>query len=159
MGCGGVGRAICFALAKLGVKNLFIIEKDKIKLSKIYRDLKKENINVRILTLNELILNQNEINGFLNCSEVGHYNNPGNPFEKINIRNDQWIFDSVYTPAKTPFVKMAMINNAKIITGIDLFLFQGIETFITFVENKNVRQSIMKKFPEIRDYYLKKLFF
>ena len=35
LGGGGVGKSVCFALIKLGVKELYIIEKDHIKLEKL----------------------------------------------------------------------------------------------------------------------------
>ena len=159
LGCGGVGRAVCFALAKLGIENLYVIEKNKNKLNSLVNDLKKENVNVKTISLSELVVIQNEINGFLNCSELGHYNSPDNPFENITVRKNQWVFDAVYTPAKTTFIKKAEINKAKIITGIDLFLFQGIESFIIFSEKEKLRKDIMSKFSIIREYYFKKLFF
>ena len=42
LGGGGVGKSVCFALLKLGVKELYIIEKDHIKLEKLIEDLKKK---------------------------------------------------------------------------------------------------------------------
>ena len=39
LGGGGVGKSVCFALLKLGVKELYIIEKDHIKLEKLIKNL------------------------------------------------------------------------------------------------------------------------
>ena len=63
----------------------------------------------------------------------------------------------VYTPAMTTFLKNSEKSGAKIITGIDLFLFQGIESFIIFTEQEKLRKRIMSNYDKIREYYFKKL--
>ena len=157
LGGGGVGKSVCFALLKLGVKELYIIEKDHIKLEKLIEDLKKQNEQVYSIKLGELIENQHEFDGFLNCSEQGHINTPGNPFDGLKLNSNQWSFDVVYTPAMTTFLKNSKKSGAKIITGIDLFLFQGIESFIIFTEQEKLRKKIMSNYDNIREYYFKKL--
>ena len=54
LGGGGVGKSVCFALLKLGVKELYIIEKDHIKLEKLIEDLKKQHEQVYSINLGEL---------------------------------------------------------------------------------------------------------
>ncbi len=157
LGGGGVGKSVCFALLKLGVKELYIIEKDHIKLEKLIEDLKKQNEQVYSIKLDELIENQHEFDGFLNCSEHGHINTPGNPFDGLKLNSNQWSFDVIYTPAMTTFLKNSENSGAKIITGIDLFLFQGIESFIIFTEQEKLRKKIMSNYDNIREYYFKKL--
>ena len=157
LGGGGVGKSVCFALIKLGVKELYIIEKDQIKLKKLIKDLKKQRGKVYSIKLGELIKNQRDFNGFLNCSEQGHVNTPGNPFDGLNLNNNQWSFDVVYTPAMTTFLKNSEKRGAKIVTGIDLFLFQGIESFIIFTGQEKLRKEIMNNYGKIRDYFFEKL--
>ena len=157
LGGGGVGKSVCFALLKLGVKELYIIEKDHIKLEKLIEDLKKQHEQVYPINLGELTENQHEFDGFLNCSEQGHINTPGNPFDGLKLNSNQWSFDVVYTPAMTTFLKNSEKSGAKIITGIDLFLFQGIESFIIFTEQEKLRKRIMSNYDKIREYYFKKL--
>ena len=157
LGGGGVGKSVCFALLKLGVKELYIIEKDHIKLEKLIKDLKKQNKQVYSIKLGELIENQHEFDGFLNCSEQGHINTPGNPFDGLKLNSNQWAFDAVYTPAMTTFLKNSENSGAKIITGIDLFLFQGIESFIIFTEQEKLRKKIMSNYDKIREHFFKKL--
>ena len=138
LGGGGVGKSVCFALLKLGVKELYIIEKDHIKLEKLIEDLKKQHEQVYSINLGELIENQYEFDG-------------------LKLNSNQWSFDVVYTPAMTTFLKNSENSGAKIITGIDLFLFQGIESFIIFTEQEKLRKKIMSNYNNIRKYYFKKL--
>ena len=67
---------------------------------------------------------------------------------KLVTTKDQWVYDAVYTPAKTDFLKRAESNKSKIIYGIDLFLFQGIEAFILFTDQEKLRKTIYKKVKE-----------
>ena len=157
LGGGGVGRSICFSLIKLGVKELYIIEKDHIKLEKLIKNIRKHHDQVYSIKLGDLIENQCEFDGFLNCSEQGHVNTPGNPFDGLKLNSNQWSFDVIYTPAMTTFLKNSENSGAKIITGIDLFLFQGIESFIIFTEQEKLRKKIMSNYNNIREYYFKKL--
>ena len=157
LGGGGVGKSVCFALIKLGVEELYIIEKDHIKLEKLIKDLKKQYEQVYSIMLGDLIENQREFDGFLNCSEQGHVNTPGNSFDGLRLNNNQWCFDVVYTPAMTTFLKNSEKSGAKIITGIELFLFQGIESFIIFTEQEKLRKKIMNNYDKIREYFFKKL--
>ena len=157
LGGGGVGKSVCFALIKLGVKELYIIEKDHNKLKKLIEDLKKQHEQVYPINLDELTENQHEFDGFLNCSEQGHINTPGNPFDGLKLNSNQWSFDVVYTPAMTTFLKNSEKSGAKIITGIDLFLFQGIESFIIFTKQEKLRKKIISNYDKIREYYFKKL--
>ncbi len=157
LGGGGVGKSVCFALIKLGVEELYIIEKDHIKLEKLIKDLKKQYEQVYSIMLDDLIENQREFDGFLNCSEQGHVKTPGNSFDGLRLNNNQWCFDVVYTPAMTTFLKNSEKSGAKIITGIELFLFQGIESFIIFTEQEKLRKKIMNNYDKIREYFFKKL--
>ena len=55
--------------------------------------LKKQFEQVYSISLGELIENQHEFDGFLNCSEQGHINTPANPFDGLKLNSNQWSFD------------------------------------------------------------------
>jgi len=141
----------------LGIKDLYIIEKDDLKLTKLIKDLKYYHDRVFPINLDEVISKKEEFDGFLNCSEMGHFNTPGNPFFGLKLNKNQWAFDAIYTPAITSFLEKSKEDGAKIISGIDLFLFQGIESFIIFTEQEKLRKKIMSNYDKIREYYFKKL--
>ena len=44
-------------------------------------------------------------------------------------------FDAIYTPLNTLFLKQALKSNFTIISGLDLFLFQGFESFICLLKD------------------------
>ena len=156
LGGGGIGRSVCFALAKFGLNKLFLLEKDIKKSTQLIDELKKIAVDAVAISLEEL--NQELIfDGVLNCTEVGHEHSPGNILRNKDLKKIKWIFDAVYIPAETEFIKQAKQAGLKIISGIDLFIFQGMEGFIIFSDQENLRQNLYKNVEKIREFYFKKL--
>ena len=156
LGGGGIGRSVCFALAKYGIKKLYLLEKDLNKSTQLIEELKKIGINIQAISLKELEDNL-IFDGILNCTQVGHEHSPGNILKNYNLKNVKWIFDAIYVPAETEFIKQAKIAGVKTISGIDLFIFQGIEGFILFSNQENLRENLYRNIEKIREFYFKKL--
>jgi len=156
LGGGGIGRSVCFALAKFGLNKLFLLEKDIEKSTQLIDELKKIGVDAVAISLEEL--NQELIfDGVLNCTEVGHEHSPGNILKDKDLKKIKWIFDAVYIPSETEFIKQAKQAGLKIISGIDLFIFQGMEGFIIFSDQENLRQNLYKNVEKIREFYFNKL--
>ena len=157
LGAGGVSRAVTFALASLGVKKIFLIDKDEIKAKSLSKDLSILNINCVVTKLDQLEKYLSSFDGIINCTPVGHYDFPGCPLGKLMPNKKQWIFDVVYTPAKTDFIKKGEQVGAKIISGIDLFIFQAIDAFLYFTEKKN-DHILTNHIHKLRKHYFDKLY-
>ena len=156
LGGGGIGRSVCFALAKFGLNKLFLLEKDIEKSTQLIDELKKIAVDAVAISLEEL--DQELIfDGVLNCTEVGHEHSPGNILRNKDLKKIKWIFDAVYIPSETEFIKQAKQAGLKIISGIDLFIFQGMEGFIIFSDQENLRQNLYKNVEKIREFYFNKL--
>jgi len=156
LGGGGIGRSICFALAKFGLNKLFLLEKDIKKSTQLIDELKKIGVDAVAISLEEL--DQELIfDGVLNCTEVGHEHSPGNILKNKDLKKIKWIFDAVYIPSETEFIMQAKQAGLKIISGIDLFIFQGMEGFIIFSDQENLRQNLYKNVEKIREFYFNKL--
>ena len=141
-GAGGVGRAITFGLASLGVEKIFLIDKDELKSDRLSRDLNLLNTNCVVTKPDQIEKNISSFDGIINCTPVGHYDFPGCPLENLMPNKKQWIFNVVYTPAKTDFIKNGEQVGAKIISGIDFFIFQAIDAFLFFAENKEDKYDL-----------------
>ena len=158
LGAGGVSRAVTFALAFLGVEKIFLIDKDEIKAKSLSKDLSILNINCVVTKLDQLEKNLSSFDGIINCTPVGHYDFPGCPLGNLMPNKKQWIFDVVYTPAKTNFIKKGEQVGAKIISGIDLFIFQAIDAFLYFTENKENNHDLTNHIHKLRKHYFDKLY-
>ncbi len=157
IGGGGVGRAVCFGLAEFGVEKIYLMEKDLNKSNKLINELRNQSINCISLKIRDLIEVQGDLEGIVNCTPIGHNSSLGNPLPQLLTSKNQWVYDVVYTPAKTDFLRTAERKNSMIIYGVDLFIFQGIEAYILFTNQNKNRNNIYKQINEIRTYYLKKL--
>ncbi len=158
LGAGGVSRAVTFALAFLGVEKIFLMDKDEIKAKSLYKDLSILNINCVVIKFDQLEKNLSSFDGIINCTPVGHYDFPGCPLDNLMPNKKQWIFDSVYTPGKTNFIKKGEKVRAKIISGIDLFIFQAIDAFLYFTENKENNHNLTNHIYKLRKHYFDKLY-
>ena len=157
LGAGGVSRAVTFALASLGVEKIFLIDKDKLKADSLSRDLSLLNINCVVTKLDQIEKIISKFDGIINCTPVGHYDFPGCPLGNLIPNKKQWIFDAVYTPAKTNFIKKGEQVGAKIISGIDLFIFQAIDAFLYFTDKKN-DHNLTNHIHKLRKHYFDKLY-
>lgn len=54
---------------------------------------------------------------------------PGCPLDPGLIDRQQWCFDAVYTPIKTEFLAHCERKHVRTITGFELFLYQGLDSF------------------------------
>ena len=157
LGAGGVSRAVTFALAFLGVEKIFLIDKDEIKAKSLSKDLSILNINCVVTKLDQLEKYLSSFDGIINCTPVGHYDFPGCPLGNLMPNKKQWIFDVVYTPAKTDFINKGEQVGAKIISGIALFIFQAIDAFLCFTEKKN-DHNLTNHIHKLRKHYFDKLY-
>jgi len=80
-------------------------------------------------------LKKNEIDVIINTTPVGMY--PQVDEMSINkelLIADQVVFDIVYNPVKTKLLQEAEKAGAKIISGLDMFIYQGIEQICLWQE-------------------------
>ena len=73
----------------------------------------------------------------VNCTPVGmHPNLDDTPLEAKHIRRDQVVFDTVYNPENTLFIKQARELGCEVITGIDMFVGQAALQFKHFTDRQ-----------------------
>ena len=158
IGVGGVGRAIIFALTSLGVKELCLLDTDTVKSEYLLKELKQLNINCTLLKHTQLVSIISSFDGIINCTPLGHYDFPGCSLGNLEIKNYQWLYDVVYTPAKTIFLNKGKLAGSKIISGIDLFIFQALDSFLLFSNNRFDQQDILKHLDSLRHHYFNILY-
>ena len=158
IGVGGVGRAVIFALVSLGVKELCFLDTNILKGEALLKELKQQNINCTLLKYTELEGMISSFDGIINCTPLGHYDFPGCSLGSFDIKNYQWLYDVVYTPAKTIFLMKGELAGSKIISGIDLFIFQALDAFLLFSNNKFDEQDILKHIHNLRHHYFNLLY-
>jgi shikimate dehydrogenase len=112
LGTGGGAKAVCYVLGKLGIK---ITSVDIIKLEGV---LNYSEITDNILISNQLIVNTTPLGMFPDIQRKPELN-----YGCLN--NDQILFDLVYNPELTSFLKAGKEQGCTTISGIEMLYGQA----------------------------------
>lgn len=113
LGTGGASKAVQFVLNKLAIP-FKLVSRTPLKDNTISYD-----------TIDENILKSHQI--IINCSPVGTFPNvnlaPQIPYHFINHKH--YLFDLVYNPEETLFLKNGKLMGAEVKNGYDMLMFQA----------------------------------
>jgi 3-dehydroquinate dehydratase/shikimate dehydrogenase len=120
LGAGGAARAAVFGLKERG-SEVFILNRTAGPAQKLARQAKARTIkrpDLKKLTFDVIV----------NATPVGMTNTRETPLNENEI-NAKYVFDMVYDPAETRFLKAAKDRGAQIIPGIEMFVHQAARQF------------------------------
>ena len=129
IGAGGVGKAIAFALAGLGVSELRIFDSDHEKAAALTTRLDGQ-ITARIADSVEEALRG--VVGVVNASPVGMLPSVDTPVPEALLHAGLWVADAVYSPLWTPLLTAAKAKGARVMTGRELAIHQAADAFDLF---------------------------
>lgn len=132
IGTGGVGRAVAFGLVGLGVAELRLVDRDLAKAQGLADDLRRAAPGLRVTTGTDAVAAAAGAQGLINCTPVGMVGYPGTPLPGAAMAGAEWAFDAVYTPPDTPFVTDAAAQGLAVISGWELFFWQGVHAWALF---------------------------
>lgn len=145
-GCGGVGRAIGFALARLDAAELRLFDLDERKSVGLAGAILAAYAHARIQVSATIEDAAGGADGLANATPVGMGGIGGCPFPLALIGGQAWAFDAIYTPVDTPFMLAARAGGLTALSGYELFLYQGIDAFRYFtgrdVDEKRLREKL-----------------
>ncbi|WP_298790708.1 shikimate dehydrogenase family protein [uncultured Allomuricauda sp.] len=112
LGTGGASKAIRFVLEQLEIDHTYVSRTKKEK------QLSYAELDERIITSNQLIIN---------CTPLGTHPNinekPPIPYQFLS--NEHLLFDLIYNPEKSAFLKEGETKNTAICNGLDMLKFQA----------------------------------
>jgi shikimate dehydrogenase len=143
-GSGGVGKAIAFALAGLGAKALHLFDVERAKSERLKHALAEvfPAIAVRIATSIEEACASAD--GLINGTPLGMEGIGGTAFPPALLTGKRWAFDAVYTPVETEFVREARGAGLQVMSGYELYFYQGIDAFRIFT-GFDIDAAILRK--------------
>ncbi|WP_338829679.1 shikimate dehydrogenase [Bradyrhizobium sp. 27S5] len=127
IGAGGVGKAIAFALAGLGVTELRIFDADAAKAAQLAAQLADHA--VRAASVAAVV---DGAAGLVNATPVGMLPSRDTPVPDALLRPSMWVADVVYTPLWTPLLTAAKAKGANVLTGRDLAINASVDAFKLF---------------------------
>jgi shikimate dehydrogenase len=129
IGAGGVGKAIVFALAGLGVTEVRIFDTERAKAEKLASLLGGQKA-VAVAESVEAALKGAV--GLVNATPVGMLPSRATPVPDVLLHADLWVADAVYSPLYTPLLLAAKARGARIMTGRELAIAQAADAFELF---------------------------
>ena len=132
IGTGGVGRAVAFGLAALGANDLALVDRDLVKAGALANDLRRAAPNLTVSVGNDAVAAAKGAAGVINCTPVGMVGYDGTPLPLAAMAMASWAFDAVYTPVKTQFLTDAAASGLQVISGWELFFYQGVHAWEFF---------------------------
>ncbi|MGC2193296.1 MAG: shikimate dehydrogenase [Terriglobales bacterium] len=120
LGAGGAARAAVFGLKERGCE-VFILNRTPAPAQKLARQAKAR-------TIKRVDLRKLAFDVIVNATPVGMSNTRESPLNENEI-NAKYVFDMVYDPAETRFLKAAQARGAQIIPGIEMFVHQAARQF------------------------------
>lgn len=139
IGAGGVARAVVVGLLQHDAHvTLFNRSQDKAEsLAKAFANRHIGDGNARVQIGQPGDLGDESFAAYINCTSIGMTNGPApdsTPFEVLTDRDvplddSVTVFDTVYTPVRTPFIREAEARGARIASGLDMFLRQAVIQF------------------------------
>ena len=132
MGAGGVGKAVAFGLLELGLTELRLVERDLPKAEALAAAVRAAGRDVTVTVTGNATEGSAGADGLVNCTPVGMVGYDGTPLPRALMNGASWVFDAVYTPIDTQFLRDASAEGMQVISGEELFFYQGLHAFSIF---------------------------
>jgi shikimate dehydrogenase len=154
LGAGGAARATVYALLEEEIEEICIFNRTLEKAKKIKQNLSsffpKSRISVFPLEEEDLKDKIEKAHLLVNTTSIGmapQVDNTPLSDEKL-FHPNLLVYDLIYHPAKTLFLRQAERTGAKIINGLPMLVYQGIESFYLWTglkpEGKEVLEIIKR---------------
>jgi shikimate dehydrogenase len=149
IGAGGVGKAVAFGLVALGLKEIRLVERDLAKAEALAEALRAAAPGLAVTVTGDAAEGARGAAGLINCTPVGMVGYDGTPLDRAHMAGAKWAFDAVYTPVDTQFLKDAGAEGLTLISGYELFFFQGVDAWKFFagrpVDQDALRAALLAK--------------
>lgn len=132
LGTGGVGKSTAFAMGELGATEIRLVDVDRERTRAVADALRARFPELAVVPAASAESAVVGATGVVNATPVGMYFHPGSPVDLDMIDDQQWLFDVVYSPIRTPLVVRAEARGLAVLNGFELFLGQGFDAFERF---------------------------
>lgn len=133
VGAGGAARAAAFLCAFRNAKEIVILNRTVEKAEKIKEEIEDKTEYGKIKVYSIQNWNQIEENDYLvlQATKVGMYpNSAESPIEESDFFSKaKFVFDLIYTPFETKFMKIAAQMGVPVSNGLKMLLYQGVAAY------------------------------
>lgn len=132
LGAGGAAKAIVYALAS-EVKELVILNRTPAKMGSVAEAVEqkfRKKITVGLTSPGAIQKSLQDADLLINATSVGMH-----PYTEQSLVESEWlspglaVMDIVYTPIETKLVKDAKAVGARVVSGLEMLIYQGVSSF------------------------------
>ena len=138
IGAGGAARGVVMALAGESVADFIIANRTAARAARLASDLARHfNGGVKAVSLDsdEFRKAASSANLIIQCTTMGMLHSPASdasPLTSRDIPADSLVYDLVYNPPVTPFMREATNAGARVYGGLSMLVYQGAVGFETW---------------------------
>ncbi|MBU4350302.1 shikimate dehydrogenase [bacterium] len=150
LGAGGAARGVIYTLLEEGIEEISIFNRTLEKAEKIKQDISpffpESNINIFPLEEERLKVKIEEAHLLVNATSLGmppKIDNTPLSDEKL-FHPNLLVYDLIYHPAKTLFLRQAERAGARIINGLPMLVYQGVASFYLWTDLKADGEEILE---------------
>jgi shikimate dehydrogenase len=123
LGAGGAGRTAALKLASAGVAQLFLVNRTQSKAETVAKEIGRLYPEVML----DLGYPPGKVDLALNATSLGLRPDDPLPFAETHfaLHDAAAVFDMIYRPAETPFIKLAQAAGCRTANGLGMLLHQG----------------------------------
>lgn len=146
IGTGGVGKAVAFGLIGLGAQAIHCVDLDPAKAASLANAVESLGSQTRIEVFGDAVAAVDSADGIINCTPMGMVGIGGSPLPADAMQGAAWVFDAVYTPVDTEFLRDAKDAGLAVMSGYELFFGQGLDAWTIFtgkdIDHAALREAI-----------------
>ena len=132
IGAGGAARAAVYGLESNGASSVYIMNRTVAKAEAIANEFPEGQVVAESYDNINFLIGSKNVSLIVNCSSMGMKGGAAeflSPLDFKNVREDVFIYDMVYTPEMTPFLRLARENKNHYLGGLSMLVMQGAESF------------------------------
>lgn len=149
IGGGGAGAATAFALLRLGVRRLTLVDAAADRAVSLAATLQEHFEVCEVRAGGDLEQALRNADGVLNATPVGMAKHPGSVVPASWLRPSLWVADIVYFPLQTQLLREAQAAGCRTLNGSGMAIFQAARAFEIFTGRVADSERMRRQFALI----------
>ncbi len=132
LGAGGAGFATAYAILSLGLRQLFVFDREQDRAEALADTMSALFPQAKISAGTELAAAMETASGLIHATPTGMAKYPGIPLAPDLLQPRHWVCEIVYFPLETELLRQAKLRGCRTLDGGGMAVFQAVGAFGLF---------------------------